>query len=286
MSLWSFADSQMPFIEASVESSIIFTQKNTKCSSISNYLLTEKELIYKNNVDTTLIKDLPFNIFPFFIELESLPILLKINRNKTVLGDLVEIVRGFEFGFNHKSINQQSVGYKIVRGENIQRFKVIETNYFVDADFADTKTFKQKEYFFTKPKLLTRFVSNKLVFAYDDFGYCNTNVIYNVLIKENISVEIKYLLGVLNSKLINYWFYNTYSNTDKIFAHIQKNQLAAIPISENNNQKTIVEFVDKILQLKHENQNADTTQIEQQIDNEVYKLYNLTVEEIKLIENQ
>ncbi len=286
MGLWSFADSQMPFKEADVESNIIFNHKNTKCDSVSNYLLTEKKLFYKNNVKTELIKNLPFQIFPFFIELESLPILLKINKNANYLGDFVEIIRGFEFGFNHLSINLNGKGYKIVRGENIQKYIVVDSNYFVDADFNDTKTFKQKEYFFTKPKLLTRFVSNRLMFAYDNFGYCNTNVIYNVIKKENCNLELKYLLGILNSKLINYWFYNTYSNTDKIFPHIQKNQLAAIPIALNKNQNVLIKLVNQILQQKQENPNSDTSKFEQQIDNEVYKLYNLTLDEIGIIESQ
>ena len=51
-------------------------------------------------------------------------------------------------------------------------------------------------------------------------------------------------------------------------------------------QAPIIKLVDKILATKKKNPTADTTAIEQQIDHLVYGLYNLTAEEIKVVEGK
>ncbi len=287
LGLFQFADAQMPFHAAGVEANIIFTQKDKQFDTIKNYSVEHRTINSINTIETETINQLPFKIFPFFIEKESLTVLQKINQVKNNLSDCVQIIRGFEFGFNHQSINKKSKGYKVVKGENIKKYVVQETGFYVDADFSDSKTFKKEAYFLTNPKLLTRFVSNKLMFALDNVGYCNTNVVYNIIKKPACTLDLKYLLALLNSRLLNFWFYNTYSNTDKLFPHIQKNQLSAIPIAETSktNQTPIIKLVDKILKQKEKAPESDTTKLEKQIDKAVYKLYGLTKEEIKVVEN-
>jgi len=51
-------------------------------------------------------------------------------------------------------------------------------------------------------------------------------------------------------------------------------------------QQKIEELVDKILAIRKNNLIEDTSKLEKQIDKEVYSLYNLTKEEIKIIENE
>jgi hypothetical protein len=61
-----------------------------------------------------------------------------------------------------------------------------------------------------------------------------------------------------------------------------------IPPITNENEgivKQIEMFVDKILEVKKENPQADTTHWEREIDQLVYRLYDLTEEEIKIVEN-
>jgi len=57
-----------------------------------------------------------------------------------------------------------------------------------------------------------------------------------------------------------------------------------IPLISESKQKPIIKIVDKILKLKKENPDADTSDLEKKIDKEVYKLYNLSDAEIELIE--
>jgi type II restriction/modification system DNA methylase subunit YeeA len=57
-----------------------------------------------------------------------------------------------------------------------------------------------------------------------------------------------------------------------------------LPIKIANNYKPFIDLVDKILAAKAADSKADTTALEQQIDNMVYRLYGLTAEEIKIVE--
>ncbi len=61
-------------------------------------------------------------------------------------------------------------------------------------------------------------------------------------------------------------------------------RLPVIMISDDK-QKPLISLVDQILALKKQNKDADTKNLEAQIDQLVYKLYDLKPEEIKIVEN-
>jgi len=179
---------------------------------------------------------------------------------------------------------------------------IADTDYYVRPDFRNNpKVFKQREIFLTIPKLVTKFVSNTIEFAMDTVGYCNTNVVYNVHVDEG--VNLYFLLGVLNSKAVNFWFKIVYVNDDTLFPHIQKNQLESIPIpqidlTDKLQKKVFDEIVlraGNLLELYQEKENAmfgsavkSTEQkiayCEDRINALVYQLYGLTDEEIKTVE--
>jgi len=57
-----------------------------------------------------------------------------------------------------------------------------------------------------------------------------------------------------------------------------------LPVKETNQQKPFVSLVDQILSIKKSAPNSNTAKLEKQIDQMVYKLYELTEDEIKIIE--
>ena len=111
----------------------------------------------------------------------------------------------------------------------------------------------------------------------------------NVLFSTNENFPNKYILAILNSKAINYYF--KYFNQTN---HVPIGEVRKFPIPSATpaQQQEIIVLVDKILaakkdcRVKHENDSelADTSTLEMQIDALVYKLYGLTDEEIKIIE--
>jgi methylase of polypeptide subunit release factors len=279
-----YLDAQMPFEFAAVEANVIVSSRK-KTDYVKTYIYKSGKVNVNFNVDTELIKLMPFNIFPFTINPENILILNKILRKaKNKLEDYVDVIRGMECGFNHSSISKNIGPCKIIKGEHIDKYSIKQTEWYVKPKLCEKKILKSEYVYKTTPKLVTKFVSNSLDFALDKVGYYNTNVVYNVLLKKEAEQYIKFFLGLCNSKLINFWFFNTYINDDKLFPHIQKNQLDSIPIVFPSDIKSFDNIVNKILSVKKENPQADTSELEKQIDELVYGLYGLSEKEIGLIE--
>ena len=97
---------------------------------------------------------------------------------------------------------------------------------------------------------------------------------------------MKYVLGLLNSKLLNYYYSLLVPEKGKVFAEVKIVNLEKLPISNANfkYQNAIANIVAKILAAKRTNPQADTSKLEAEIDQLVYQLYGLTEEEITIIE--
>ena len=136
---------------------------------------------------------------------------------------------------------------------------------------------------FEKEKIVWQEIVREPSFTFDNTGiYCEATTF--IMTSENL----KYLLGLLNSKPVSFFFKNYYAGggLGKDGYRYKKTFLQDIPIPKISieQQKLFIDLVDKILQVKAENQNANTTDLERQIDKLVYKLYELTEDEIKIIQ--
>jgi adenine-specific DNA-methyltransferase len=96
-------------------------------------------------------------------------------------------------------------------------------------------------------------------------------------------INQKYLTGLFNSKLIAFWLRNKGKMQGNNF-QLDKEPLLEIPIYKPNNdiQINISNVVENILLSKKEKQN--TMALESKIDLMVYKLYELTYDEVLIIE--
>lgn len=96
----------------------------------------------------------------------------------------------------------------------------------------------------------------------------------------------KLLLALFNSKLLNFIFKATSTSSN-----VNGYEVDALPLpqlSENNAelQENIISFADQILAAKKADSTADTMELEQEIDELVYKLYGLMPEEIAIVEGR
>ena len=124
-------------------------------------------------------------------------------------------------------------------------------------------------------------------FSYVDFD-CYVSATFYVIKTQRINV--KYLTAILNSKLIAFWLKHKGKMQGNNY-QIDKEPLLNIPIVTINskNQKIadeLISLVDEILKAKEQDKNANTQELENKINSLVYKLYNLTEDEIKIIENK
>lgn len=142
----------------------------------------------------------------------------------------------------------------------------------------------REERFFKGEKIITlRKCAGKPVFTYTNFDSYVSATFYVIKTER---LDQKYLTGLLNSKLIEFWLRNKGKMQGNNF-QLDKEPLLNIPVykPEENKQKVIINLVDQILSLKKENPQANTSQLEEEIDNMVYELYDLTPEEIEIVKN-
>lgn len=103
-----------------------------------------------------------------------------------------------------------------------------------------------------------------------------------------IGNNAKYLIALLNSKLINFYiktYVHQYADTGFLLSNQYVEKIPIPPITKENQLivSQIESLVDRILALKQKNCSVDTSQLETEIDNFVFKLYDLTQEEIDLV---
>ena len=194
---------------------------------------------------------------------------------------------------------------------NYKRFtegKCIDRYSFVQYGWLDYKPEEHynpmfPELFENEKLMFINVVSKGLRFAYDNEGFYNSHTVVNcvnlsnltkashstarkaikegdVLLARNYST--KYVLGVINSKLINWYFMQFQSEG----LHCYPDDAKQFPIAKASleQQQPIIDLVDTILEKKRGNPTADTTELENKIDKQVYALYNLTPKEIAIIE--
>ncbi len=124
-------------------------------------------------------------------------------------------------------------------------------------------------------------------FLNSDHFYHPTTV-YSWVKKEDTKESYEYLLAIANSKLL-WWFLKITGDTLQGDARrFKTNYLNPFPLPkfvEEEVENKIVDLVKAVMGEKRQNPSADTTDLENQIDQWVYKLYDLTEEEIEIIEN-
>ncbi len=224
--------------------------------------------------------------------------------------------------FSNKQINENYK--KLLLGRDINKYSISWSGTWVNYDtnlkqkisIKDIKSKKgmnpQKKIdfalrdpkIFKSDKILIRKTADKIITCYDSYGYYFDSLSYGIQLNENIYYSILYILALLNSKLINSIHAGISKNKEKVFAKVLATNLKLIPIREIDfsnkkdvyNHNKIVSMVEQMLKIQKKYHNAKTENeikmfkkqidiLDNQIDQLVYKLYGLTEEEIRVVED-
>lgn len=142
---------------------------------------------------------------------------------------------------------------------------------------------------FEKEKIVWNPVSGEYLFS-----YIKEHIFFNnSLFMMTLDVfSLKYILAFMNSNCYK-WLITLKTNLIQTgsYAYGAKDKIERLPIPKINskNEKLaneLINLVDEILKAKEQDKNANTQELENKINSIVYKLYNLTEEEIKIIEGK
>ncbi|WP_455949244.1 type IIG restriction enzyme/methyltransferase [Helicobacter pullorum] len=106
--------------------------------------------------------------------------------------------------------------------------------------------------------------------------------------KLSLNMNLKYILGILNSKYSNMLLNNIrgLGNIDINPEYLKNIPIPKIDSTNKALSDEIISLVEQILDSKAKDPTKDTKELESKIDNLVYTLYNLNEDEIKIIENK
>jgi adenine-specific DNA-methyltransferase len=142
------------------------------------------------------------------------------------------------------------------------------------------------------PKIVAPQRSPENTFGYNELPWYASADVYFVTEKEK-NISLKYILALINSNLYYLWLYHRGKRKGETL-ELYQIPLSEIPIKKipNYEQKPFIEIVDKILAITKSSdylenlaKKEEVKEYEKQIDQLVYKLYNLTPEEIEIVKN-
>ena len=120
----------------------------------------------------------------------------------------------------------------------------------------------------------------RIVATLDEQGCYTSEGMLNIIPKQK-KLSLRYLLGILDSSLLNYLFATKFLNLAVKGEYLKQLRIPVACVATKNQLEALVS---EILELKKVNISADTTALENQIDFLVYHLYGLTYDEVLIVD--
>ena len=286
-------DNQNKRVFRSVKMSVCITQVLKEISDTYRFTLNiweEKEMINKKTLNIT--KNNIIELFP-----KTLTIPLTDNKSLLILQNIKSIQNSYfleskagevDMTKYKKHFETKNNGYqRLLTGAQILRYCITNSPSQGDVLFFNKELLpiNSKKYIASNS---SRIVMQRITGVDSKQRLIMTIINENVLcanstnyISKNTSLDLKYTVGILNSRLLNFYFKLTSSNTN-----ITNSEINNIPIPQiiEKSGTVINDLVEQILTAKKANPQADTSALEREIDLLVYELYGLTEEEIRIVE--
>lgn len=239
-----------------------------------------------------------FDIIPIYCDNIKLKIYEKLTHGTVLLRDISKTFRGLGW---QKFISDEG-DIPILRGINIAKYKIYRNLAKIKVQPEEIKSSKVVK--LRSPKIVSQNIIahvNKpfdrlvIMATYDKDGLLTLDTVMNTIIT-NKNYSYFYILGILNSRLAEWYYYWFVYNRAIRTMHFDESYMGKLPIKIVNPQnqpivKQIEDLVSQILSLTQSDdyeenlqKQAQVKNLEKQIDSLVYKLYGLTEEEIKIIE--
>ena len=283
------------FADAFVDVGIFIFSKNCENSEMSSIY----EFNPKDNINYRILNELKFNTLrksewkksndlKIIFNPLSRSLLNKLGQFEVKISDITDSIRGILANQEDYSDIQVDNEYRPIFIGKLDRYYMDNSMKFIKyGDNLKEKPFSYN-YFKDERLLIRRIISRQFrVMAYlTNNEFVNKKDIYVFKLNSTI-ISTKYLLAIINSKLISFIITKVSTTAKKDdFTQLTLNDIRElnIPIPNQEQQTKIENLVSVIIETKMIDTDIDTTVQESEIDQLVYQLYELTEEEIKIVE--
>jgi len=292
------------FKEAANYPILLFIEKGKPEDKIGLGFVKSEEEMTSNKfinyfIDKSDFNFLPDKIIPIDVTKDVLKLIIGLVNRRNKLGEYLKISEGLRIPEEYEAKEKEEFG--IVKQYQITKYSTIKKGSFISSNNLNKVINKKSERFINSQK-------DKIVIAEDALSVVATldidknipqgGVYFATLIENKIS--LKFLLGVLNSRLLSFIYRVLFGGMHMGGGYLRYRSafLEQLPIKldDEENQLRVISLVEKILKFNKELQKipensekwdsikSEIEKTDKKIDEEIYKLYGLTSEEIKIIE--
>ena len=280
------ADAEVAFDNVLLEQVLFVFNKSHKVETYKAFKYKDKKFHYRANIKIDLLD--VFEAWICDVNSNECEVGYKIKNENTVnLGVISETKRGMGL----QKYLQDNGEISVIGGKEISRYKINGIKGFLQKNILDSKDKKIK--FLKQVKIVSQdLIAHiqkpnphiKITSMIDRNGVLiGMDTVQNTVIN-NKNYSEEFILSLLNSKLINWYTYRFIYCSAIRTMHFDNYYIGKIPIKriQKSQQKPFENLVNKIISKKEAGE--DTTAEEHQIDIMVYKLYDLTYDEVKIVD--
>ncbi|QKE29966.1 type IIG restriction/modification system [Arcobacter acticola] len=231
----------------------IFEKNKTKQNEIKiefyklcNKINESKELqdIYLKNYDY---------IFSIYTIESDRSILIKAKNNSLSLENIVNINNGIVTGNDKKYIFGKKISdilKPIIRGKDISKYCYINPIEYIEYNKENLLRARDETIFLANEKLIMQMINTQFIITFDNNQIYNLGTTYALTLK-NLDFNIKFILSVLSSKFLNWYYKKQFTNESELTNAISTKNLFEIPIREITleQQEPFIQKADLMLEL-------------------------------------
>lgn len=249
---------------------------NNDCTTLGSM---QKEMILQD----ALIEFYPEDFAIPLLKPLEFTVLRKIKEISQQLSDfIIDVSQGdLNLSTNSNEYSNIKTSVKLLRGAHVHDFYIdYKTDEYVKESFRKEYVLKNQKHIFIVSQAITGMVDYRRIhcsLTKKTERYLFGHSVNKTLLREE---ELSYyIIGLLNSTLMDWVFRKTSTNNN-----CNGYELKQLPIIIAEDRTPIEKVVKSVISAKEKNPNADTSNLEAQLDDAVYALYGIEGDDRELIE--
>lgn len=282
-------DVEKAFKKVKLEQVVFVYSKSIHTKKYLARKFLDNDFIRSTNISNDLV--LKYKAWICDVSPEELNIVKNLKVDCVYMKDISETKRGVGL---QKNLSNDG-DYPVIGGKNIFRYGCNGVKGYLSKNIL--KSERSKLAFMQQPKIISQdlvaHIQNPvprimITSFYDGTGkIIGLDTVQNTIITDT-SYDHKYILALLNSTFVSWYTYKFVYCAAIRTMHFDNYYIGKIPIPKisHKDQRPVITLVDQILTSKQKDPDTDTSALERQIDQMVYKLYDLTPDEIEIVEGR
>ncbi len=283
-------DLEQAFENVLLEQAVFVFQHSQSVPFYRAYKFQNSKFFHRASVPVACVNQ--FHAWPCDVSDEELKLGMKMGNAGLFLRDVSRSFRGLPLQQKISDHSESCEDARIIGGKNIIRYGTNGFKGYLRRD--DINRAGKKVQMMLQSKIISQQIIAHIqkpkphimiIASVDSHGnILGLDTVENTIPINNL-IHLNLIAALFNSSLINWYAYKFIYCAAVRTMHFDEYYIGKIPlpVDYRDKQSTIVELVDTILTIKRDNPDADTSTLEREIDERVYRLYGLTPEEIRIV---